>query len=84
MPNITNGTAAEAVGGVVGMTPDWSVPLLQQKWRCSKQHIYSLITSGELRAFHVGRRIVVPAGEVERFERENVIAPQIDSEAVRA
>jgi len=60
----------------VGMTPDWSVPLLQQKWRCSKQHLYSLIASGELRAFHVGRRIVVPADEVERFERENVIAPR--------
>jgi len=60
----------------VGMTPDWSVPLLQQKWRCSKQHVYSLIASGELRAFHVGRRIVVPADEVERFERENVVAPR--------
>jgi len=50
----------------------FSVPELAQAWGTSRQHIYRLVADGEIKAFHVGRRIVIPAHEVDRVESKAV------------
>lgn len=41
---------------------------LAKRWGCSTQPIDDLIRNGKLKAFKVGRRVLVSADEVCRFE----------------
>lgn len=46
--------------------PPFSVKALAERWGVSRQHIYSLIRRGQLRAFPIGKRLVrIPADAVE-------------------
>lgn len=45
-----------------------AVPALAKAWGVSRQQVYALIAEGQIKAFHVGQRIVVPDSEVRRVE----------------
>lgn len=52
--------------------PPYSVPKLADRWKCSKDFVYSLIRNGGLNAFRLGDKLLrVSADEVERYERQN-------------
>jgi len=44
------------------------------QWRCTEQHISSLIRRGALPAIRVGRRVIVRQQSVRRFEERNATA----------
>ena len=47
----------------------YSVRDLAQRWACSRETVYSLIRSGELRAFRAGGKLLrITAAEVDRWE----------------
>jgi excisionase family DNA binding protein len=53
-----------------GLEPLYPVSELAQLWRCSPQHIYTLIAAGELRTFDVGvkgAKTRIPASAVAEF-----------------
>ncbi len=59
----------------------YSVATLAEQWGCGTDTVYSLIHSGDLRAFRLGGKLIrIRADEVERYEcRQNT--PCNDSEA---
>ncbi len=42
---------------------------LARRWDCSRQHIYNLISRGDLRAFKSGAHDRITVAEIERIER---------------
>jgi len=44
----------------------YTIAEAQTYLRCSRAHVYNLISSGELRPLKEGRRIYVPGGEIIR------------------
>ncbi|MBX3159541.1 MAG: helix-turn-helix domain-containing protein [Deltaproteobacteria bacterium] len=49
--------------------PVLSVRDIAARWKCSRQSVLDRIHSGEIKAFKIGRRHLVPIQELERFER---------------
>jgi excisionase family DNA binding protein len=45
---------------------------LSEAWGVSRTTINKLLRTGELRAFRVGRRLLIPREQVEGFERRNM------------
>lgn len=51
----------------------FSVASLAEHWGCGSDTVYSLIRSGELRAFKLGGKLLrIRADEVERYECQNI------------
>ena len=54
-----------------------TVPEIAERWRCSREHVYNLIATGQLNAMNIGRRrYIVAADDAARFlsERRTVKA----------
>jgi excisionase family DNA binding protein len=57
----------------------FSVATLAQHWGCGSDTVYSLIRSGDLRAFKLGGKLLrIRADEVERFECQNTACNDIE------
>ena len=53
----------------------YSVATLADRWGCGTDAVYSLIRSGDLRAFKVGGKLLrIRMDEVERYETEGMAA----------
>ena len=71
---------------------DFSPKSLSEKWQCKRNHVLALIALGHLKAFNVclqgtqSKRPVyrISAEEVERFERERLVANVPESTKYRA
>ena len=48
----------------------FTVPEFAETMRVSKQHIYKMVSDGEVRAVRVGARIVIPDSEIDRLLEE--------------
>jgi excisionase family DNA binding protein len=52
--------------------PPFTPQSLAERWGVSRQHIYDLIKSEQLKSFSLGRKLVrIPAEEVARWEALN-------------
>lgn len=45
----------------------YSAAEVAESLRISSRHVYRLINSGELRAFRIGRRVVVPVDALDEY-----------------
>lgn len=60
----------------------FSVATLAERWECGTDTVYSLIRSGDLRAFKLGGKLLrIRHDEVERFECQATTTPSNDTEA---
>lgn len=51
----------------------YSPRTLASEWQCSERHIRNLIERGELKAFHLGRKLLrIEAAEADAFKARNV------------
>ena len=65
---MTTPTEEELVGAL-------TITELCKRWKTSRQAIWGAIKAGKLRPFKIGKRTLrFAAAEVERFEREQVVA----------
>lgn len=48
----------------------FTIQSLAQRWSCSRDVVYDMIHSGQLKAFRVGRALRISAAEVERYENQ--------------
>ena len=52
------------------MTPEvFTVEELAERWKCVPLTIYTMLKSGKLQSFKLGRGVRIPREAVERYER---------------
>jgi excisionase family DNA binding protein len=72
MPSVSTTTNNPSPAAVRPAGAPWPVRDAAGYLSVSERHLWRLIDAGRVRAIRLGRRVLLPASEVERLAREGV------------